>query len=187
METESLALGFKAWKPSTLHSFSRLRNWVLRTRFLCMQNQSNDSHPTGEAEFVQQQNSDRHSIACNKFDFSVVILGLMHPFFCEVLRQPLRKKDARRRQTDGSERQRRRRKREAATATVPAKERQARNLVWEWERARLLVRERERLRVRGQRLRVRGNESEREWRRRCRRRSDRLGISCEREGMRVWT
>ena len=109
METESLALGFKAWKPSTLHSFSRLRNRVLRTRFLCMQNQSNDSHPTGEAEFLQQQNSDRHSIACNKFDFSVVILGLMHPFFCEVLRQPLREKDARRRQTDGSERQRRRR------------------------------------------------------------------------------
>ena len=79
METESLALGFKAWKPSTLHSFSRLRNRVLRTRFLCMQNQSNShSHPTGEAEFVQQQNSDIGiQLLANEIDNNVN--GLKHP------------------------------------------------------------------------------------------------------------
>ena len=52
LKTESIGLGFHAWKPSSMDSFSKHRNRVHWTRFLCIKHcqfpsvLSHHSHPT---------------------------------------------------------------------------------------------------------------------------------------------
>ena len=125
-----------------MDSFSRLRNRVLWTQFLCMQNHRFPSlslpsqqhqFATSKAEFVQQQNSDIGiQLLANEIDNNVDEAVLKHP-------SPTTATKARGSDGDGSSRRQCRQRSDRVGMRV-----------WEWERARLREWEGE-------------TESEREW------------------------